>query len=111
MSHKNRWSIVIAAWLWCASPVLADFRDGNGLLQDCSQGNIAFCYGYIDAITDVLQSEPVNGKVSCVPFDATMNQLKDVVVQFLLLNPSVRHAGAQSLVAYAISEAFPCRRR
>jgi hypothetical protein len=87
------------------------FREGNNLLQDCSQGNILFCYGYIDAITDVLRSEPVNGIVACVPSDSTANQLKDVVVQFLLLNPSVRHSSAFSLVAYTTSEAFPCRRR
>jgi hypothetical protein len=84
---------------------------GNELLQVCRQGNLLFCYGYIDAITDVLRGNTVNAFEACIPSNVEAGQLKDIVVQFLLLNPSQRHLGADGLVANAISEAFPCHRR
>jgi hypothetical protein len=74
MSHGDRWSIVIAAWLWCASPALAEFQDGNGLLRECRQGNSLLCYGYIDAITDVLQSNTVNGFEACLSSNVEAGQ-------------------------------------
>jgi hypothetical protein len=89
------WTVVVAAWLWCSSFALAGFTDGNTLFRRCSGAggvDFGFCFGYIDAITDVLYGGNfVNGYNACVPAGVEANQLKDVVVQFLRLNPSRRH--------------------
>jgi hypothetical protein len=113
MSHGNRWSIVISAWLLCSSPAFAGaFQDGNDLLKECTQQNhIIFCLGYTDAVADALNGNSVNGYEACVPTTVTAGQLKDIVVQYLLLNPAKRHFLAVGLVADAISKAFPCRRQ
>lgn len=111
MSHGNQWSIVIATWLLWSSPAFAaTFEVGNALLQDCIQEQHLFCLGYIVAISDVLMNgNSVNGYKACEPMDVTAGQLKDIVVQYLRLNPAERHLGASGLVADAISKAFPCR--
>ena len=108
---------VVVAWFWSSSLAFATaFRDGNHLLRDCSRPDtieFAFCLGYVDAITDVLEAgNSVNGYRACVPVGpggVEAFQLKDIVVQYLRRNPSPRHLGAAGLVAGAISEAFPCR--
>jgi hypothetical protein len=111
MSHANRWSIVIAAWLLCSPPAFAAaaFKSGNELLQECAERPALFCFGYIDAVSDAFVRNILNGYEACVHKDVTADQLKDIVVQYLRLNPADRHLGAVGLVADAISKAFPCR--
>jgi hypothetical protein len=113
MSRAFQGSIVIAAWLCATSLASADFRDGNDLLRRCGspvEADLLLCFGYIEAITDVmLPGNVVNGFRACVASGVQADQLKDIVVQFLRLNPSRRHFGGAGLVARAISEAFPCR--
>jgi hypothetical protein len=113
MSHGNRWSIVLSTWLLCSSPAFAAtaLETGNVLLQDCVQQNLQFCLGYVDAVTDALDGNSVNGYIACIPKGVTAGQLKDVVVQYLLFKPADRHLAAVGLVADAISQAFPCRRQ
>jgi hypothetical protein len=113
MSHGNRWSIVLAAWMLCSSAALASsFRNGNVLLQECSSSqDVMFCLGYIEAVNDALDGNRVNGYEACVPNVVTAGQLKDIVVQYLRQNAAERHLLAVGLVADAISKAFPCRRQ
>jgi hypothetical protein len=69
MSPGNRWPIVITAWLLWSSPALAatTLETGNVLLQDCIQQDHQFCLGYVDAVTDALDGNSVNGYEACVP--------------------------------------------
>ena len=105
--------IAIQISLFMTNNSMADFKDGNDVLRDCTSDNMvqgSFCYGYVDAIADVLASRNnVNGITSCIPRSVTTMQLKDIVVQFMILNPTLRHYGASGIVARAISEAFHCR--
>lgn len=94
-----------------ASPVWADFRTGNMLLEDCSSElyiDQGVCLGYVMAITDVLNSNNLYGFSACVPTKVIASQVADVVQQWLLQNPQERHYAGNSLVALALSEAFPC---
>lgn len=112
MSHENRWSIVIGAWLLWSSPVAAGyFENGNGLLQDCTKQDTLYCLGYNSAVADSLDSNSVNGYAACIPTSVSLGQIKDIVVQYLRSNPAVRHFAAVGLVADAISRAFPCHRQ
>jgi Rap1a immunity proteins len=113
MSPGNRWSIVLPAWLLCSSPASASsFKNGNQLLEECSsQVDLLFCLGYIDAVNDALDGNSVNGYEACVPNAVTAGQLKDIMVQYLRLNPADRHLIAVGLVADAISNKPPSKGR
>jgi hypothetical protein len=61
MSHANRWSIVIAAWLLCSPPAFAAvfeaavFKSGNQLLQACTERDDLLCFGYIEGVSDAMR--------------------------------------------------------
>lgn len=85
------------------------FESGNELLQDCTRQVQSLCLGYIEAVSDALSGNSVNGYEACIPLEVTVGQLQDIVVQYLRQDPRDRHLGAIGLVAHAISNAFPCR--
>jgi Rap1a immunity proteins len=41
--------------------------------------------------------------------EATIGEVRDTVIQYLVRNPQMRHYPADLLVALALSQAFPCR--
>ena len=98
--------------LFMGSPAWADFNNGNTLLTICNEDNAVFwgnCGGYIEAVSDVLShGVAIAGRKACPPGQATGGQVRDIVVRFLVNHPEERHFSAESLVAKALSEAFPC---
>lgn len=91
---------------------LADFVDGNKLYKYCSDPSSIeheVCYGYIESIADVMYNEPVFGYKICISQNVAFSQLRDVVVQYMISHPERRHFGAASMVARALSQAFPCQ--
>jgi len=100
-----RLSLIIT--LLFASPVRAGFFDGNFLHEGCTSKNL-LCAGYIAAISDVMDEHTVYGWSACVPNDVMLSQLGDIVTRWLDNNPQKRHLAANSLVAQALAEAFPC---
>ena len=103
-------ALVVA--LAAATPAHATigFENGNDLLNSClgnSQGQgLAFCYGYIEGILDTM---PTYQSGQCPPNNIIAQQARDVVINFLQANPAIRHASAESLVAYAIKTAWGCK--
>jgi hypothetical protein len=96
------------------SPVWAAYLDGNKLLNECNEkfasvGNM-FCLGYIAGILDASMGagKGVTGIEFCSPANVTVRQATDVVKKSLNDNPQLRHLNAATLVAAALSEAFPC---
>lgn len=100
----------------------ATFYDGNTLLKKCALdpgsvdlSNLSICLGYVAAISDALQGmisgrrNTIGGRSACVPSNVTIGQSVDVTVKFLQVHPDLRHFSANSLVAAALEEAFPCR--
>lgn len=104
---------------------------GNELLETCTSENqvmAGFCLGYIigysegapwgatlaiirateDGDTDRLNKMASLATGSCVPSEASNEQLRDVVVKHLHNNPETRHTSARTLIWTAYSEAFPC---
>ncbi len=115
------------------SPTYSQTTSGNKLLDSCTSendiGKLSFCVGYIvgeiegQNLGAFLFSLMVEAGMSadeftefanrfifqhCIPPNVTNGQLKDVVVQYLIVNPAVRHESARSLVLEAYREAFPC---
>jgi hypothetical protein len=110
---KNVKATLLTVILMCLPfAALADFRNGNSLLEDCqapagAPGSIV-CAGYVFAIADVQLYGDIGGVRSCVPANVTGKQVIDVVTRYLQQHPEQRHYGAASLVAHALSENFPC---
>ena len=109
---KGAIPLAILVFLW-AAPSVAQVRDGDALLQECTAtigAYMDFCYGYIDAVADYLFEKHAMGEftacVSKVPDDS---RLRFVVVQFLRENPALRYLSAPELIARALSEKFPCK--
>jgi hypothetical protein len=48
-------------------------------------------------------------KFVCGPDQASENQVRDVVVNYLRDHPEVRHYSAASIAREALGEAFPCK--
>jgi hypothetical protein len=82
--------------------------DGSQLLQQCTAtigAQMAFCFGYIDAVADSLL---VDNDV-CLSNQVDDPQLRDIVVRFLTDNPRLRRLSAPDLINRALVGAFPCR--
>ena len=104
---------------------------GNTLHSACnaqSDAEAGFCIGYIigsvdgqrwGAFATILSLELTDetsaandmiaaGLKHCIPPEASNEQIRDVVLQFLANNPSIRHESARFLVWLALAESFPC---
>lgn len=93
------------------------YYTGSTLLRMCTaepgdadyQMDIPFCVGYVVAIRDASQCGiSVNSMSSSTPKGAAVGQLMMVVVKWLKDNPDKLHFSAESLVAAALQDAFPC---
>jgi Rap1a immunity proteins len=114
MKVRHGIQVIVACISWWIgiSVSKADYIDGNRLLDECTSlafERKMFCLGYIDAISDAMQHQPVNGFEGCVSTAVGAGQVQDIVVDFLHEHPADRHLAAEGTVARAISEAFPCR--
>jgi Rap1a immunity proteins len=87
------------------------FLTGNELLTYCKGGDSkdqAQCLGYIEGVVDTLAFSPL--PLSCrLSGGVTVGQLKDVVVNALIADPTERHFAAFSLVRSAIADAGFCQ--
>lgn len=95
-----------------ACPASAAFLTGNDIYEYCravSPVRFGLCLGYIEGIADVLEVGSIFGYRACVPGTVKVEQLRDIVVQFLFRDAAMREVGAVPLVAQALSGAFPCR--
>jgi hypothetical protein len=121
---KASW--LAAIFILTATPSFADrYISGNDLYPLCSatpenvpgdqQANAStqwgFCRGYIAGVADILENGEVGGYRACIPAPTVeIGQLAEVVTNFLRDHPDERHLTAANNVAFALSEAFPCKR-
>lgn len=95
---------------------------GNELLQYCSIVsraqmplqeiyNVGACDGFLQGIDYAMSncSTNVDGFSAQLPENATLPQIKSVVLKFFNNNPELLHNEGGQLVAQAVSKAFPCR--
>jgi hypothetical protein len=91
----------------------ANFFDGNKLHSMCrGQDNVskATCISYISATYDTLDYKNIFDHKFCMEgLNITALQISDIVAYWLKVNPQYRHYGASQLVAFALSDAFPCK--
>ena len=111
---------VSLAVLFTAGEGRAAYLSGNGLNEACSSDNYfsdGQCLGYIQGVYDarVLLDKAIIKKqwdgnwTACVPVSVSAGQLKEVVKKYLREHPEQWHYSANSTVARAFDETFPCR--
>jgi hypothetical protein len=129
---------VMALLLAVAAPVLSQqpvvdpaavaiqhFKDGNSLLSACQANprgtfqseqfyadamQSSYCLGYIGGAVDAdsMARFYSPGAPRICLGDATVNQIRDLVVRTLVKHPEVRHYSAGFIVVSVLQEAFPC---
>ena len=92
---------------------LRAFYTGNDLRSRCSDTSpyqAGLCMGFVTGIADAMGIAAfLGGRRACIPLAATEGQALDVVKRFLEQHPAEPQEEAVSLVAQALSEAFPCK--
>jgi len=86
---------------------------GNGLLRYCdgmtpkdsnSWGD-GLCYGYILGSAHTY----FDSKILCNSGKATHQQIRDIVVKYLIDHPESRHHNSASLILNSLSDIFSCK--
>lgn len=88
----------------------AAFIDGNKLLEYAKEedrtGNPStMLYGYIAGVHDAFDSVAV-----CTPPNATLGQLKAIVIKYLKENPETWANNGDKVIYFALGAAFPCKK-
>lgn len=89
---------------------LAAYMTGNDLYKYCkaeTSGLKSLCAGFVSGVSDAFTMMS-DGKGICVPKRVTVNQLIDIVVNYLEDNPGKRHHEASTAIFVALATEFPC---
>jgi hypothetical protein len=92
------------------APLSADagyYQTGNDLLEACRNSIYGMCLGYAAGIADAAAFTPASNV--CIPDAVILNQVRDVIVDYLNAHPEIRHEPAYFLATKALSMAWPCR--
>ena len=92
-----------------ADALSINYYDGNKLLEVCRSDDYQ-CATYVVGVTDGQLAAIVatsRTRAYCIPKGATSEQVKDVVVKYLIDHPQERHLLGGILVAEALSQAWP----
>jgi hypothetical protein len=105
-------SAALAVYPGPMKQAFANFFDGNKLHSICKgKDNVSksACLSYISATYDTLSYKNIFEHRFCMAdLNITTLQMSDIVAYWLKANPHYRHYGASKLVAFALSDAFPC---
>ena len=107
-------SIIAAlALTFLATPASSQsFIGAERLFNACSQKQPSwedgFCTGFVIAIADTMETTALHGWSACIPTDATVGHLQQIVSVWLKNNEQDHKYSANSIVAEALSKAYPC---
>jgi hypothetical protein len=116
-------ALALAATVWTI-PVRAQtvrYLSGNQLYDICRGFGLdgkptdppgvwlLLCIGYLEAVAEATAWENVPYRACLPPNNVEAWQLMDIAIQYLQKHPEQRHSAGSSLVARALSEAFPCQ--
>ena len=124
--------VMVVALFWSASvfsqapqqapPIdVKNFATGNDLYRLCSEGRVEgrnnFCTGYVEGVSDAvdlvntLTAHGMYPRVCLPPAEqkVAVEQVRDIVVQWLTAHPERRHQDAAGEALWALMTAFPCK--
>jgi hypothetical protein len=100
---------IIFAAVFLLSPTFAfsakGFVTADDLSSKCSV-NSPMCTGYIVGVSDIMSTN----EDICLPNNATVQQIVDIVAGYLSGHPERRHYSASSESGIALMQAFPCNK-
>jgi Rap1a immunity proteins len=99
---------LLLGFMFWATEAQCSFIDGNKLFESCmgkSEADVSFCNGYVAGAFD--NEDRYFVRNDCVPEDARLGQLVDIVTSWLKDHPEKRHLKASEVVTDAIKERFP----
>ena len=90
------------------------FGNASKLLEDCSSMTdpvpYTHCLGYITGVADALAYGAQIGSFKvCIPAETSEGEVQDVAISWLKDHPKAGDYSAVTVVAAALSQAFPCR--
>lgn len=105
--------LITLALILATNTAIAGFTDGNELYQwlledenpNGSRFKKGLFKGYVNGVVDL-----GDGVLFCTTTGVTRGQFTAVVAKYLKNNPEQWNKSADSIVVYAIEEAFPCKR-
>ena len=115
MRNLIRAGFAIVAALSLPVPAQASYIDGNMLYGHCAgslEAPEAYCLAYVMGVVDAMElaeGASIGGFKACIPREATVEQLTDIVKEWLGAHPEKRHLAAAGLVAAALAETFSCK--
>jgi hypothetical protein len=86
----------------------AEFLDGNKLLSDMQGSNTdqIHAIGYVVGVADAIR-----GVAYCPPENITAGQLTDMVRNYLINTPAIRHNTGDRIVSHVLKTVWPCAKR
>jgi len=93
----------VAITFFFSTPAAA--KDGNYVMQKCSI-NKAECRMYVEGVVTPLVG--FASLHSCLPKGTTIDQVTDILLKYVILNPAKRHLLMPFIFDHALSEAFDC---
>jgi len=87
---------------------LETFTTGKTLLTNCEYDNKVGCMAFIAGVSDASQGKTYEGYRYCMPDNASLGQLVNIVTKHLNNQPKDLHLAAYTLVQRAFALAFPC---
>ena len=93
--------------LFCGS-AHAEFMTGNKLLANMqgSTSDQIYAIGYVIGVADA-----VRGVSYCPPETVSAGQLSDMVKNFMINTPSIRHFAGDVIVNHVLKSTWPCAER
>lgn len=111
-----RTAAIVAILIFVHQPARAEFYSGNDLVQKCREttnsASSAACLAFVAGIYDTIlfyQSGARVRKVICAPKEASIGQLKEIVMRRLETHPAEAQFSAASIAYAAFQEVFRCR--
>ena len=101
--------LVTAGLLWPVSAFSGGFYSGNDLYAKCTapEGSLdrVYCIGIMAGLADAFETDGT----TCLPKNASVGQVMDVVVNYLRDHPDGRHFAMAREAELALNSAFPCK--
>ena len=80
---------------------------GNDIFEECGHKTtycIAYMDGVINAMLNYMQQWPF-----CIPDEVNNGQMADIVYQYMVAYPQIRHKEASTIIMWALANSFPCK--
>jgi Ssp1 endopeptidase immunity protein Rap1a len=86
------------------------FFTAGQISDNCSlDANRAECRSYVMGIADAMGGNVLYGWHACIPLDSTGEAVLAVAMDYLRRHPEERAGSSASVIAKALSQAFPCQ--